>query len=395
MKKQYPYKDVKVLLMEASSRAALPMARGFHNLGCRVTTVAETKLAVGILTRFADEKIVVKEIDSNEEVAEKAYTELLGKEKYDLVVPLSDFSATVASKNKTAWEATGAKIAVNDWSVFGNIIDKSRTMKICEENDIPAPKTLFSDNPVKEVEDGIIDFPIVVKPKTGIGSIGFNIVRDMETLKRILADYDDQNGPLLVQEYVEQGDHPQYGAELFRDRDGRINFALIAKVPRWYPVDGGSRLCSVSVHDEKIAEDCKRLLDALNWNGYANIDLVWDEKKGEAKILEINGRTGASVKLDFLAGIDVSRLILENELGYETTVYDQYADGKAISCFLVDCLWFLKSKKRFKTKPSWFARWKYKDVVFSWGDPIPSFGFLILSIRNFRKEMNKRKRIET
>lgn len=393
MKKQYPYKDLKVLLMEASSRAALPMARGFHNLGCRVTTVAETKLAVGILTRFADEKIVVKEIDSNEEIAAKAYVEIIRSGKYDLVVPLSDFSATVASKNKTEWESTGAKIAVNDWSVFENIIDKSRTMKICEENGIPAPKTLFSDNPVKEVEDGIIAFPIVVKPKTGIGSIGFNIVRDMETLKRILADYDDQNGPLLVQEYVEQGDHPQYGAEFFRGRDGSINYGVVVKKARWYPIDGGSGLCSISIHNETIANACKRLLDALNWNGCANFDLVWDEKKAEAKILEINGRTGAAVKVAFLAGVDVCRVIIENELGYEPTVYDQYADGRATTCFLVDCLWFLKSKNRFKTKPSWFARWKYKDVVFSWSDILPSFGFLILSCKNFRKEMKKRKRI--
>lgn len=394
MKKQYPFNDVRVLLMEASSRAALPMAKGFRKLGCRVITVAETRLAVGILTKFANEKIVVKEIDSNEEVAAKEYTEIIRDGKFDLVVPLSDFSATVASKNKKEWESYGVKVAVNDWEVFGNIIDKSKTMMICEQNGIPAPKTLYSDDPVKEIEEGVIDFPIVVKPKTGIGSIGFNIVRDEDTLKRILANYDNANGPLLVQEYIEQGDSPQYGAELFRDRDGRINCALVAKVTRWYPIDGGSRLCSVSVHDEKIAGDCARLLDALNWNGYANIDLVWDEKRSEAKILEINGRTGASVKLDFLSGIDVCRLIIENELGYETTVYDQYTDGKAISCFLVDCLWFLKSKKRFKTKPSWFARWKYKDVVFSWSDLLPSFGFLILSFKNFRKEMKKRKRFE-
>ena len=381
--------------MEASSRAALPMAKGFHNLGCHVTTVAESKLAVGILTKFADRKIVIKEVDSNEELATKAYTDLLQGERFDLVVPLSDFSATIASREKNDWEKTGAKIAVNDWDVFANIIDKSRTMQICEQHNIPAPKTLFSDDPIKEVEAGVIDFPIVVKPKTGIGSIGFNIVRDMETLKKVLADYDNSNGPILVQEYVEQGNHPQYGAELFRDKNGKTNFALVARVTRWYPIDGGSRLCSVSVHNEKIVEDCKRLLDALNWNGYANIDLVWDEKKSAAKILEINGRTGASVKLDFLSGVDVSRLIIENELGYDTTVYDQYVDGKAISCFLVDCLWFLKSKNRFKTKPSWFARWKYKDVVFSWNDILPSFGFLILSIKNFRKEMKKRKRIET
>lgn len=394
MKQNKQFAHIRVLLMESSSRAALPMAKGFRKLGCEVTTVAESKMAVGILTKYSNNKIVIPEIESNEKIAEVEYLKLIATGNYDLVVPLSDFSATIASKHKKEWSLYGPKIAVNDWEVFEKIIDKSKTMLICEKNNIPSPKTLFTNNPIEEIKKGTISFPVVIKPKTGIGSIGFNIVHNEETLIKVLNDCNQSNGPLLVQEYIEQDGNPQYGAELFRDRDGIVRFALVAKVTRWYPVDGGSRLCSISIHDDEIVNNCIRLLDALDWNGYANIDLVWDSKESEAKILEINGRTGASVKLDFLSGVDVCRLIIENEFGLKVTNYSTYKEGKAISCFLVDCLWFLKSKDRFKSKPSWFARWKYKDVIFSWGDILPSFGFFFLSLKNFKKEMKKRKRIK-
>ena len=72
----------------------------------------------------------------------------------------------------------------------------------------------------------------------------------------------------------------------------------------------------------------------------------------------------------------------------------EYQDDKQISCFLVDCLWFLKAKNRFSAKPSWFNRGKIKDVVFSWDDPLPAIGFIITSIQSFRESMRKRKRID-
>ena len=198
-----------------------------------------------------------------------------------------------------------AKIAVNDWEVFKNIIDKTNTMRICQEHGIPAPKTFFCEDPLADVELMELEYPVVVKPKTGVGSIGFNIVKTKEALIKLLSNYDNANGPLLVQEYIEQGGAPQYGAEIFRDRNGKIKAALVVKVARWYPTDGGSRLLSISVHDKEIVKICINLVNALNWNGYANIDLVWDAKEMKAKILEVNGRTGASVKLDFLAGVNI------------------------------------------------------------------------------------------
>ena len=209
-----------------------------------------------------------------------------------------------------------------------------------------------------------------------------------------LQEYDGSNGPLLAQEYVEQGKQPQYRADLFRARDGSYKAALVGKVTRWYPLDGGSGIFVISIHDDEILSHCKRLLDAIGWVGYANIDLVYDERSRNAKIIEINGRTGASIKIDYLSGVNVSQLILENELGDSVTDMRDYQAGKKISCLLPDLLWLLKSPDRFKADPSWFKRRGVKDVVFSWRDPLPSVGFLIKSVRDYRDAMKKRQRIK-
>ena len=257
------YESVSVLVFGAGGRQALPVCRGFYELGCKVTVYCKSKWDTGYLTKFAHERILFEA----EEVAEEGFlqngAELIRKGNYDLVVPLGDTAAMYLSKHKKELEGK-AKIAVNDWEIFQNIIDKTNTMRICQEHHIPAPVTVFTDDPVQEIKRLNLSYPVVVKPKTGVGSIGFNIVKSEKNLIDLLAGYDNANGPLLVQEYIEQGGAPQYGAEMFRDRDGVIRAALVAKVARWYPIDGGSRLLSISIHDQDIVDSCVKLLDALH-----------------------------------------------------------------------------------------------------------------------------------
>ncbi len=386
------YKGISIFILGAGGRQALPVCKGFFEIGCRVICYCRAKLDTGYMTKYATKKILYEDVKLGNEEFYECGERLIRQNKYDLVVPLGDNAARYLSERKKELSAF-SKIAVNDWDTFQYAIDKLKTMHMCQSYGISAPKTIEDNDPLGKVKEGDISFPVVVKPRSGVGSVGFQIIRSFEDLEQYWVAYDNRNGPLLVQEYVEQGDCPQYRADLFRDRDGNFKLAMVGKVTRWYPVDGGSGIFAYTVHDEDIIDNCKRLLDAINWNGYANIDMVWDTKTNRAKIIEINGRTGATIKLDYLAGANVSQLILENELGYPVSDMTQYPDNCKMTCLLPDLLWFLKSKNRFKTKPSWFNRIGVKDSIFSWDDPLPSFGFVIESIKGFKESMKKRERI--
>lgn len=386
------YNNISILIFGAGGRQALPVCKGFFQLGCKVTCYCKTKLDTGYLTRYKTDAVLFDTVKREDEAFYDCGERLIKENRYNLVVPLGDGAAMYLSRKKEELSAY-SKIAVNDWQVLQYAVDKLNTMHVCQENSIPAPYTLVTENPNAASVQGRLQYPVVVKPRTGVGSVGFQIIRSKEKLDDYLSKYDDRNGPLLIQEYIEQGNHPQYRADFFRDRDGVFKLAMAGEVTRWFPLDGGSGIFAYTIHNEKIIDACKRLLDIIGWNGYANIDLVWDSKAEEAKILEINGRTGATIKLDYLAGANVSQLILENELGYPVTDMTDYPDNCRMTCLLPDILWFLKSKDRFKTKPSWFARRGVKDSIFSWDDPLPAFGFLVNSIRDFRKSMNKRKRV--
>ena len=386
------YKNVSVLIFGAGGRQALPVCKGFYQLGCNVICYCKSKLDTGYMTRYKTKAIIFDHVKNDGEDFNSCGERLIKENRYDLVVPLGDAAAIFLSSRKKEISQF-SKVAVNDWTVFQNAIDKLKTMQICQENNIPAPHTIITEDPKAEINHQDVVFPVVVKPRTGVGSVGFQIIRNRKKLDEYLEKYDNRNGPLLIQEYIEQGSHPQYRADLFRDRDGNFKLAMVGEVTRWYPLDGGSGIFAYTIHDAEIADNCKRLLDTIQWNGYANIDMVWDTKTGEAKILEINGRTGATIKLDYIAGANISELILENELGFPVTDMLKYDDNYRMTCLLPDILWFLKSKNRFKTKPSWFDRRGVHDSIFSWDDPLPTLGFILHSIKGFRKSMSKRKRV--
>lgn len=386
------YQNITVFIFGAEGRQALPVIKGFAQLGCKVVSYCSTKYDPGYLTRYSASKILFDKENKEQEDLYAYGARLIRENHYDLVVPLRDRFAIYLSQNKEELSKY-SKIAVNDWEVMQYATDKSRTMMVCEEEGIPAPRTVTGENILEQIDKKGIEFPVVIKPTTAGGSIGFNIFKTREKLADYLAQYDGQYGTLLCQEYIEQGNAPQYRADFFRDRDGQYKAAIVGKNTRWYPMDGGFGIFSVTIHDDAIIENGKKLLDHMGWNGYANVDMVWDAKENRAKILEVNGRTGASITLDYVAGVDISRLILENELGYPVSDFMAYEDNKKTACFFLDVLWFFQSKDRFKIKPSWFDRRGVKDVIISWSDPMPALGYLFESLMNLTSILNRRKRI--
>jgi len=59
--------------------------------------------------------------------------------------------------------------------------------------------------------------------------------------------------------------------------------------------------------------------------------------------------------------------------------------------FHSDVLWFLKSKNRFKSKPSWFSWKNTKDLVYWKGDIKPWFVYTIRKAMGYQDGMKKRK----
>ena len=388
-KVETPYSKVRVLLIEGRARQVMPLMESLHKLGCNVTTYNSSKLDMGYVSHYPDRK-VLSYCDSNDpEKSWEAISKELKTKKYDLVIPLNDFVAIMLSQHKEELKPY-VSIAANDWDVFQYASDKLKTMKVCMENDIPCPKTFIADENLNDLEKLDLQYPICIKPRTGYSAVGFRMIDDPEQLKHIVEATKDKYGAPLIQEYIPQTDL-QYKAELYVDRNGEVKSCCIFSKVRWYPINGGSSTLNMSVHRPDIRESCEKLLQAIGWRGYADIDLIQDPRDNKAKIMEINPRITGSVKLCYSCGVNFSEQILQDYLGLPVTEYMDYPEGKYLRYLHTDLLWFLKSPTRFSCKPSWFDFRHSVDQIWSAKDPLPWFAYTMANITKVKADSKKRK----
>ena len=381
--------NISVLLFGSGGRQALPLSKGFYELGCTVTAYCESKYDTGYLTRYKHKRVLYNTNNIDGLDFYEYGKQLIESGEFELVVPLSDAGAIFLSKNKKQL-GKYARIAVNDWDILCKVVDKKKTMDECQRKNINVPRTIISDNPVEALKNGDLRFPVVIKPRTACGSIGFNIANNIHQVEKVFLDL--SNGPLLIQEYI-PNEGNQYECEVFRTKNGNIKSCFVSKAPRIYPLDGGSPILSIPIKNDDICELGKKLADALNWVGYLDIDLLYDKYEGVFKIIEANPRVGADIKLDFVNGVNIAKMIIENEFFDHVTDMNNYSCSYEVSCGVTDVLWFLKSKNRFSAEPSWFDRGKIKDAIFDLFDIKPFLGFCFFHLLHFRENMKKRKRI--
>ncbi len=383
------YEGMKILILEGYARQCLPLIRAFKKLGCSVSVLCNSKMDLAYVSRFPDEKILgICDRERETETAEQIRT-LLKTGKYDAVVPCVDFSAALLSKNKEELQQY-AKIASADWDVYQIAADKEKTMAVCMEKNIPAPLTLRDVRSLRDVEDSAIRFPIVIKPKTGYGAIGFRKLNDPSELKRIFEGKEEAVGQYVFQEYIPQT-MLQYECAMFVDNENRVKTGVVFSKNRWFPIEGGSSTLNIVVERPDIVESCAQLLREIHWRGAADVDLIDDPRDGKAKIMEINPRVSGSVKIVFEAGADQARQMLELLNGEEVSVQTAHRIGQRLRCTQSDVLWFLKSPDRWKSKPSWFSVKNTKDHTFYWDDPLPWFAFSLSGLMRYKKEMRKRR----
>ena len=81
------YKDKKVLLLDGYGRQIPSLLHQLHELGCKVTTMCESRLDVGFTSRYPSRRIVVHGIREDVDIYRQAIEKEL-ENGYDVLFPI-------------------------------------------------------------------------------------------------------------------------------------------------------------------------------------------------------------------------------------------------------------------------------------------------------------------
>ena len=64
----------------------------------------------------------------------------------------------------------------------------------------------------------------------------------------------------------------------------------VLKIMRYFPLKGGTSCYCETIRHDALMRICARVLDELQWVGFADFDIMEEKDTGELKIIEINPR---------------------------------------------------------------------------------------------------------
>lgn len=382
--------ELRILVLDGPGRQIMPVLSGLHKLGCHITTLNFSRLDIGYASKYPTQKLLYKGIGEDSEAVKRVVDREIKTHRYDVVIPLGDIMTEFLSSNWSEY-SPHIKSFIPKYEIFMKAFDKQQTMEICQEIGIPCTRTKRISESMDNFLDRIGGYPIVAKPRRGFGSVGFHCIRTAKEFEQLLALGKINFDEYVIQEYVDQGGE-QYNVHAFMDQNDEISYIVPTQKCRWFPVDGGSSCFCRTINRPDLIEQCTQLLKAIHWRGCCEIELIQDPSSGKIKVMEINGRTSACVKICQLFGINIAKSMVE--LALEEKVEKQLPSFKDVRmrCIHTDLLWFLQSSKRFHTKPNWFNNRRTHDQILSIADPWPFITFSLQSVLRLKSEMKKRRR---
>lgn len=233
------------------------------------------------------------------------------KEKISLLIPLFEGEFERLNEARELWEEAGVKLILSAAPVISICQDKKKTGAFFQKYRIAAPE-IFSEEEVqklitgeKAASDGSEVFPLIIKPRDGMGSEGVFCARN----SRELAFFYHYVKRPIAQKCVTG---TEYTIDVLCDFEGRPVYI----VPRIrLEVRSGEVSKSRIDCQGRIIEETKKLLEALNREGNVTgpltIQCFLSKDGQEIWFIEINPRFGGGVPLSFAAGADYAGALKE------------------------------------------------------------------------------------
>lgn len=222
----------------------------------------------------------------------KTLLQICRKEKVNLLIPLYEPEFLILAKQRDQFKKLGTILLLSAVDTLNTCADKLETYLFFNEFAINTPKTWpIMEKPISD------QFPLFVKPRSGMGSAGVFRVNSQSELEF----FANRNRDLIVQEYIS-------GTEYTLDTLSDLNGRALAVVPRErIEVRAGEVVKSRTVDRPDLIQQGKYIIETLGIIGPATLQCIDDGLM--VYWIEVNPRFGGGVPLSIRAGVDYPYLL--------------------------------------------------------------------------------------
>lgn len=291
-----------VILLDCDLRNTEGIIYSFGKRGIPIVGISHKKNIPAFKSRFIQKKYYSPHIKE-----EQAYlTFLLNIEERGVLIYSDDSSAEFISKHQEILKMNGFLVNSPDYETFKRGFEKDKIFIECEKAEVPTISTFIitSFEDLKNAWDDISrrDAALILKPTRLAGGHYFVIRKEgdllpayQDMIEKIHSEvFKHRKSGMIAQEFIEYEYNDIYSCDSYYTSDSRsVGFMAIRKDRPDINHDGtpGTRLYAGStIKNEKLENYTKRLLDSLEWKGFAHVEWIYSPKYQDFLLCEINPR---------------------------------------------------------------------------------------------------------
>lgn len=297
--------NIDVLIL-GSDPNAYYMARCYHEIfNKKAYIIAQRALSFTTHTNIINQKYVNNLWE--EQIFLKELTDFKKEHKEKtILISTNETYTKFISKNKNELKKHFI-FNVADEKIIDTLIDKDKFYKTYKNSELTFPKTYYIEEGKLETDEKI-EFPVVIKPSDvrlynhitfrGKKKV-FRVNNEEELTETInLIRKGGYKKTLIIQEYIPGGDDALFDAVLYSNSNGKVEFITFAQIAVQERIGGmvGNPVIlmngiNTTEADIKIqALKIKNFIEKIGYTGFAGVDIKYDYRTKEFKILEINAR---------------------------------------------------------------------------------------------------------
>lgn len=245
------------------------------------------------------------------------------KEETILLVGCGDSYVQLMSENKGDFPDNVIAPYINI-DLMNDLIHKEKFYAMCEQIGVDYPDTFVHKKEMGTEVTLPFAGPFILKPANGIEYWRHPYatqkkvykVDTIEEVKSVLNDiynsgYDDS---VIIQNFIPGDDTYMRVLTNYSDKEGKVKMMCLGHVllEEHTPHGIGNHAVIITQHNQELEEKYKKLLEDINYVGFSNFDIKYDQRDGKYKVFEINTRQGRSNYYVTGAGANVAKYLVDD-----------------------------------------------------------------------------------
>ncbi|PKN13279.1 MAG: hypothetical protein CVU69_02975 [Deltaproteobacteria bacterium HGW-Deltaproteobacteria-4] len=300
-------KVIPAIILSAQTMA-LGVVRALGQQGVPLVVVHYNSCDIAQRSRYATQALLAPDPQQDEEGFVAQIMQLAPKWSGGVIMPVSDETLLVTARHKERL-SRHFRVACPDYATACQVVDKRMTYPLAATQGVRIPHTLIPHS-LADLQSFCDEdlFPCLLKPAQShlfhacFGTKMFFV----ETPAQLLDGYNrvaKAGLEVMIQEYIPGGDKEGANYNCYAIK-GKTLVEFTADHVRNAPPCFGSPRVVRSRQINELLEPGRRLIQALNYSGYACIEFKRDIRDNEYTLMEINGRHNLSTALAVNCGIN-------------------------------------------------------------------------------------------